>query len=82
MHAGLKPFVMVIADHDKEEFSVEGPMSDDTEWTEAVVKAQATGRNINCSTSTVSVTQAAESYAKTYGYTEVSSGSIVSVMLP
>ena len=82
MRAGQKSFVMVIADHDKKEFSVEGPMSDDTEWNEAVVKAQAAGRNVNCSTSTVSVTQAAESYARTYGYAEVPPGSIVSWLLP
>lgn len=71
------PFVMVIADHAKKEFSVEGPMTDDTRWNKAIVAANVAGRNVNCSTTEASVEQAAADYVSQFGYKRVPAGSIV-----
>ncbi|TIX86209.1 MAG: hypothetical protein E5V21_01740 [Mesorhizobium sp.] len=74
----LAPFVMVIADHDKKEFSVEGPMTDDTRWNKAIAAVNKGGRNINCSTTEASVERAAADHASQYGYKRVPAGSVVS----
>ncbi|MDK1389598.1 hypothetical protein QN224_29905 [Sinorhizobium sp. 8-89] len=74
-----KPVVMVIADHARKVFSIEGPMYDDTRWTNAVADAIDSGMNINCSTAELSPAQAAAEYQQTYGYSQVPSGSIVSL---
>ena len=44
----MNPFLLVVMDHDKREFAVEGPMLDDTPWINAVVAAQVRGKNIRC----------------------------------
>lgn len=46
----IDPFLLLVVDHDKKEFTVEGPMTDDTKWNDAVVAAQDTGRQVNCHT--------------------------------
>jgi hypothetical protein len=43
-----RTFVMIVVDRDTDEFSVEGPTSDDRPWNKAVVNAQEVGRNIRC----------------------------------
>jgi hypothetical protein len=40
----IAPFFLIVADRDKRVFTVEGPMVDDTEWNEAVDRAQGEGR--------------------------------------
>jgi hypothetical protein len=40
-------FFLTIADWDRNVFTVEGPMTDDTPWTKAVRRLQATGRKVN-----------------------------------
>lgn len=42
-------FFLIIADHDKHQFTVEGPMYDDRPWNIRVVAAQRQGRDITCS---------------------------------
>ena len=36
----IEPFVLIVADHDRRVFSVEGPMVDDNPWSKPVVDAQ------------------------------------------
>jgi len=45
------PFVLVIVDDVAKLFAVEGPMVDDRRWTDAVCKAQESGRQVRCFTS-------------------------------
>ena len=46
----MKPFLLVVTDRDRNEFTVEGPMIDDRPWIDAVVVAQNAGREVNCHT--------------------------------
>ena len=39
----IVPFFLIVADRDKRVFTVEGPMLDDTAWSEAVGRAQKEG---------------------------------------
>jgi hypothetical protein len=73
------PVVMVIADHDKREFSVEGPMVDDTRWTNAVANAINRGQRVTCSTAEQSTKAAADDFISR-GYSQVPSGTIVSLI--
>ena len=77
-----KSFVMIIADHDKKQFCVEGPMVDDTHWNTAVVEEKKLGRDIRCSVpgeedpARRNRKKAAADYAHQYNYEEVPAGSI------
>jgi len=78
----VEPFVLIVADHDKRIFSVEGPMVDDNPWSKPVVDAQEGGkRQVNCSVpggpARHDVEIAAREYQQEYGYTCVDPGSIV-----
>lgn len=77
----IKPFVLIVADHDKKEFCVEGPMTNDDPWNAEVVKAQESGREVNCSApgdeERADAKKAGASYARQFGYKEVPAGSIV-----
>ena len=45
----IDPFVLIVADHDNRQFSVEGPMIDDNPWSKPVVDAQEDGkRRVTC----------------------------------
>ena len=44
----LKRFYLCVVDSDKKEFSVEGPMTNDESWNEAVCEAQSAGRSVRC----------------------------------
>jgi hypothetical protein len=81
----MKPFVLVVIDHDKKEFSVEGPMQDDGLWNAAIAKARKADRNITCSVpgeepDRSSVETAADACARQYRYKRVSAGAIVSLI--
>lgn len=74
------PFYLVIVDDDSGEFTVEGPMQDDTSWNTAVCRAQDQQRKVCCSTAHGSSAEAvAATWQKTYGGKLVPSGSIVSI---
>jgi hypothetical protein len=45
-----REFLLVVTDRDRGEFTIEGPMSDDTRWNSVVVDAQRAGRQVNCHT--------------------------------
>ena len=79
----IEPFVLIVADHDNETFSVEGPMVDDNPWSKPVVDAQEGGkRHINCfvpgGPARTDVEIAAREYEREYRYQRVEPGSIVS----
>jgi hypothetical protein len=79
----INPFVLIVADHDNQTFSVEGPMVDDNPWSKPVVDAKEGGkRNINCfvpgGLAKHNAEIAAREYVREFGYTQVPAGSIVS----
>lgn len=74
----IDPFCLVVVDRDRRTFTVEGPMSDDTSWVNAVCRAQEAGRQVNCFTSgSANPEQAAADYAAESGYSRVARGSIL-----
>jgi hypothetical protein len=81
-HQPVEPFFLIIADRDAGVFTVEGPMTDDTEWVVAVCDAQQAGRRVNCSTAGPDRARAAAAYAQTLGLRLAPAGSIVVVDLP
>jgi hypothetical protein len=48
MTAQPLPFFLIIADHDREFFCVEGPMTHDRAWHESARDARNSGRKIVC----------------------------------
>ena len=44
----VQPFFLIIIDHDRGFFSVEGPMTDDQPWQSAVRRARDRNRQIAC----------------------------------
>jgi hypothetical protein len=46
-----KGFYLIIVDEDHNQFCVEGPTDDDTEWNSRVCNAQDAGRHVRCCTS-------------------------------
>lgn len=74
----MKPFYLFVVDDDKHEFCVEGPMQDDTQWINGVVDAQKRGRQVRCSTSSMTTaTAAAQEWSAEYPHRQVSPGTIV-----
>ena len=41
-------FYLPIADHDRKEYSIEGPLTDDIPTLEAVTQGQQAGRDVQC----------------------------------
>jgi hypothetical protein len=73
----LKSFYLILVDEDRGEFSVEGPMNDDTSWNLRVCAAQ-DKRRVRCSTATNPTREEAiAEWQRTYGGKLVSPGSIV-----
>jgi len=73
-----RTFVLIVVDRDTDEFTVEGPMSDDRPWNKAVVDAQKAGRNIRCfSMGDMKPDAAAAEWRTTHGGRRVAAGSIV-----
>lgn len=71
----IEPFFLVVIDNDRREFSVEGPMTDDTLWIAAVCRAQNGGRQVNCHDTRSSRNDVVSHFGRSYK--EVPSGSIV-----
>jgi len=78
----IDPFFLVIVDRLKGLFTVEGPMTDDTEWNEAVCSAQKAGRFVTCSLGPGTQSRLERDYARAYGLQLAPRGSIVDVPLP
>jgi hypothetical protein len=60
----FKQMFVIVADRDKKQFNVLGPVIDDTQITNKVCEAQTTGRNIMCNATDEFNTK--ESIIKTY----------------
>jgi hypothetical protein len=75
----VKQFLLIVRDDDKGTFSIEGPMSNDEPWNEAVVHAQAEGRQIRCSSvhGERNFEQLQRSYASEHSLRNVAAGSIL-----
>jgi len=73
----VAPFFLIVTDHDRGVFAVEGPMTDDRTWLSAARAARDQGRRITCGpTGSDRVALAAE-YATTHKLTGVPPGSII-----
>lgn len=67
----LKKFFIVVADHDEKIFNILGPMDNDTDIINKVVRLQRNGRNVNCSTAGLNFKNKRdiiESYSSSRGY--------------
>ena len=71
------PFFLVIADHDRGFFSVEGPMTDDQPWQSAVRRARDHERRVACGPTGPDRDALAAEYQRTHKLTGVPPGSIV-----
>ena len=73
-----RQFVLVVVDRDTDEFTVEGPMSNDRAWNSAAVEAQKVGRNIRCfGMGDIAPDAAAVEWLSSYGGRRIAPGSIV-----
>ncbi len=73
-----RQFVLIVVDRDTDEFTVEGPMSDDRLWNRAVVDAQKVGRNIRCfGMGDLAPDIAATEWRSSHGGRRIAVGSIV-----
>ena len=76
-HRIADPFFLIVADTEREVFSVEGPMTDSTRWHCAVLRVQDDGQPVELSDGGSDRAQSVADYKRESGYTEVPSGSIV-----
>ena len=73
-----RTFVLIVLDRDTNDFTVEGPMTDDRPWNSAVINAQKVGRNLQCfSIGDLTPNAAAHEWQSTHGGRRLASGSIV-----
>jgi hypothetical protein len=70
-------FFLIVVDHDKNEFTVEGPMFDDQPWNRAVMSAQNQGRNVRCFNGGPSRLEALVEWQQHFRHNLVRPGSIV-----
>ena len=76
----MSPFLLVVMDHDRREFAVEGPMTDDRPWNRAVVQAQRLGRNLRCfGMGDINPDAAAAEWQAIHGGRRIAAGSIVAL---
>jgi hypothetical protein len=71
------PFFLIVADHDRGFFSVEGPMTDDGPWNLAAGRARENSRRIVCGPTGADRDALAIDYQKTHGLRGVPPGNIV-----
>jgi hypothetical protein len=73
-----RQFVLVVVDRDTNDFSVEGPMSDERPWNEAVINAERSGRNIRSfAMGDLAPDVAAAEWHSSYGGRRIAPGAIV-----
>ena len=75
------PFFLIIVDEDRKQFTVEGPLRDDSAWKGAINKARDDGRNVkSCDIGSSSRSDAIAEWQRHYGlfYRLVEPGNIVS----
>ena len=71
------PFFLIIVDHDRGVFSVEGPMTDDRPWKDAATNARSHQRRIECGPTDPDRDTLAADYRRAHKLTGVPPGSIV-----
>lgn len=69
-HKHTREFYLIIADEQRKEFNIVGPMSDDSLWNKKITELQESGRKMRClSTGTDrSVEEIAASYSRQIGF--------------
>ena len=78
--SGAAPFYLIIVDEDRKQFTVEGPLRDDSAWKSAIDKARGDGRNIkSCDIGSSSRSDVIAEWQRHYGlfYRLVEPGNIV-----
>ena len=73
------PFFLIVADHDRGVFAIEGPMTDDRAWQSAAQAARARERHITCGPTGTDREALADDYARTHKLAGVPPGSIIRV---
>jgi len=73
----ISPFYLIVADHDRGLFSVEGPMTDDQPWTAAAQRARNSQRRVVCGPTGPDPAELAVDYQKTHKLAGAPPGSIV-----
>ena len=71
------PFYLIITDHDRGVFAVEGPMTDDRPWKEAATFARNQQRRIVCGPTGADRDDLAAEYRRAHQVAGVPPGSIV-----
>ncbi len=71
------PFFLVIIDHDRGFFSVEGPKTDDRPWQSAARRARDQERQVGCGPAGPDREALAAEFQETHGLAGVPPGSIV-----
>jgi len=71
------PFFLIIADHDRGFFSVEGPMTEDQPWQSATRRARDSERHVECGPAGPDRDALAAEYRETHKLAGVPPGSIV-----
>ncbi len=72
-----EPFFLIVADHDRGVFAVEGPMTDERPWTEAAAHARSGQRRIDCGPSGPDRDTLAAEYRRAHELAGVPPGSII-----
>ncbi len=72
-----QPFYLIVADHDRGVFAVEGPMTDDRPWTEAAAYARSRQRRIDCVPSGPDREMLAAEHRREHNLAGVPPGSII-----
>ncbi len=71
------PFFLIVADHDRGFFSVEGPMTDDRPWQSATRHARDQERHVECGPAGPDREALASEYQQSHRLAGVPPGSIV-----
>jgi hypothetical protein len=72
-----EPFYLIVTDHDRGVFAVEGPMTDEQPWKEAATHARSRQRHIACGPSGPDREALAAEYRREHQLAGVPPGSIV-----
>jgi hypothetical protein len=72
-----EPFYLIVTDHDRGVFAVEGPMTDDRPWNEAATYARSHERRIDCGPTGPDREALAAEYRRAHRVDGVPPGSIV-----
>ena len=72
-----QPFFLIVTDHDRSVFAVEGPMTDDRPWQSAAREARNHRRRIACGPTGTDRDELAAEYRRAHRLAGVPPGSIV-----